>query len=95
MSGVDILGFQVPLFWIGVAGAVAVEVATFSQHYDSKSHPEKYRKPGFYLSRLFLAFIGGLLVSVYGITTAPAALQIGASASALVVALGKRESPPS
>ncbi|WP_158284147.1 hypothetical protein [Azospirillum sp. TSO22-1] len=46
------------------------------------------------MSKLILALLGGVLVVVYGVTTAPAALQIGASASALVLALARKETPP-
>jgi hypothetical protein len=86
-------GVLVNLFWIGVLGAVIVEVAVFCGHYDNDKHPEKYRKPGFYVSKLFLAVGGGFLVVIYGANNAPAALQIGASASAsaLVLALAKRD----
>lgn len=93
---VEILGVSISLFWIGVVGSLSVELAAFAGHYDTASgkHPEKYKKLGFYVVRLFLAFVGGVLVVVYGVTTAPAALQIGASASALVLALAKQSTPP-
>jgi hypothetical protein len=86
-----VLGFGVNLFWVGVLGALLVEIAVFCGHYDNDRHPEKYRKAGFFLSKLALAIGGGFLVVIYGVNSAPAALQIGASASALVLALAKRE----
>lgn len=46
------------------------------------------------VAKLKLGEAGGVLVEIYQITTAPAALQIGASASALVLALSKKESLP-
>lgn len=93
-TSITILGYTVDIFWIGVLGAFAVEVAAFAAYYDSDNHPVKYKRTGFYLSKLILAMVGGVLVTVYGVTTAPAALQIGASASALVLALSKKEPPP-
>ncbi len=86
-----VLGWHIDLFWVGVFGAVAVELTTFAGHYDKGPHPEKYRKPGFWAVKTALALVGGFLVDVYGVTTAPAALQIGASVSALVLALAKSE----
>lgn len=91
---VTILGHAVDLFWIGVFGAASVEIVAFAGHYDTGAHPAKYRKLGFYVTKIMLALIGGALVVVYGVTTAPAALQIGASASAVVLALSRRETPP-
>lgn len=88
---IEVLGVPVSLFWVGVFGAAGVEIAAFAGFYDQEKHPEKYRKFGFYASKLLLALAGGFLVVVYGVTTAPAALQIGASASAMVLALSKRE----
>lgn len=93
-TAITILGLSVDLFWVGVLGALAVELAAFAGHYDHASHPPKYRQFGFYVSKFLLAAVGGVLVVVYGITTAPAALQIGASASALVLALGRKETLP-
>jgi hypothetical protein len=93
-ADITILGFHIDLFWVGVGGALAVELATFVGHYDKGEHPEKYKKFGFWCSKAVLALVGGALVVVYGVTTAPAALQIGASASALVLALARGESLP-
>ena len=95
VSDVLILGNHIDLFWVGVFGAVIVELATFAGHYDKGAHPEKYRKTGFWVSKILLAIGGGILVEVYGVTTAPAAIQIGASASAIVLALAKGETAPS
>jgi hypothetical protein len=88
---IEVFGISLSPFWVGVFGAVGVEIAAFAGFYDEARHPEKYRKVGFYISKLLLALAGGFLVVVYGVTTAPAALQIGASASAMVLALSKRE----
>jgi hypothetical protein len=88
---VNILGNQIGIFWVGVFGAIVVEVAAFAGFYDAAHHPEKYRRLGFYLSKAVLAVSGGVLVVIHGVTTAPAALQIGASASALVLVLSKKE----
>jgi len=89
-----ILGYHLDFFWGGVGGAIAVEVTAFAGHYDKGNFPAKYKKLGFYVVKLLLALIGGMLVDVYGVTTAPAAVQIGASASAVVLALARRETPP-
>ena len=89
-----LLGYPIDLFWVGVMGAVAVEVAAFAGHYDKERIPSKYTKLGFYAIKLALALIGGVMVNVYGVTTAPAALQIGASASAVILALARYETPP-
>lgn len=82
-----------PLVLIGIAGAIIVEVAVYAGHYDAGPHPPKYRQLGFYVSKALLALSGGFLVHVHGVTTMPAALQIGASASAIVLALAKKEPP--
>jgi hypothetical protein len=93
VAEIIILGNRIDLFWVGVFGAIAVELTTIAGHYDRDAHPGKYRKPGFWLAKIGLAVVGGALVNIYGVTTAPAALQIGASASALVLALAKGEPP--
>ena len=98
MSGqtaVVILGFSVNIFFVGVLGAIAVEIVAWAGTYDTgQTLPEKYRKFGFYASKASLACIGGFLVVVYDVVNLPAAMQIGASVSAMVLALSRRESPP-
>lgn len=89
-----ILGYTIDLFWVGVIGSLAVEVVAFLAHHDDGPLPQKYRKISFYFARAALAFVGGFLVIAYSIEHPVAALQIGASASAILLSFSKKEPPP-
>ena len=94
MTGIEVLGFTLHLFWVGVVGSAAVDVVAFAAHYDQSSRPEKYRRPGFYIARIMIALIGGFLVVIYGVASAPAALQIGASTPAIILAAARKDVVP-
>ncbi len=63
----QILGYAIDLFWVGVIGSLAVEIVAFLTHHDDRRLPKKYRKPSFYFARVVLALIGGFLVVAHGI----------------------------
>ena len=89
----EILGYTIDLFWVGVIGSLAVEVVAFLTHHNDGALPRKYRKLSFYLARSALALLGGFLVIAYSIEHPVAAVQIGASASAILLSFSKKEEP--
>ena len=88
------MGYFIDLFWVGVIGSVAVEIVAVLIHHEAGGLPEKYRKLSFYIARGALALVGGFLVVAYTIEHPVAALQIGASASAILLTFSKKEGPP-
>jgi hypothetical protein len=92
---IHVLGVALDAFWVGVIGSLAVELVAFSSIYDTGGpFPDKYRRIGFYVSRLLIALAGGVLVEVYHVNNLPAALQIGASTPAVLAALATVRRPP-
>lgn len=89
----EILGHTIDLFWVGVIGSLAVEIVAFLTHHDDSDLPQKYRKLSFYFARVVLALVGGFLVIAYSIEHPVAALQIGASASVILLSFSKKEEP--
>lgn len=90
----EILGYPIDLFWVGVIGSLAVEVVAFLAHHEGGALPSKYQKISFYIARAALALLGGFLVIAYGIESPVVALQIGASASAILLSFSKKEELP-
>lgn len=78
-------------FFIGILGSVAVEILDAYKVYVADSNfPSRYRKPGFYAVRTFLAVLGGFLAYAHGAQTALLAFHIGAATPLMLQALGQR-----
>jgi hypothetical protein len=91
---IQILGIEISLFWIGCIGSVSVDLVAAAHHAKENAWPVYYQKAGFYVTRLALALLGGVLVAVYEANTAPLALQIGASTTAIFATLAGSFKPP-
>jgi hypothetical protein len=93
---IHVVGVDLDAFWVGVIGSLAVELVAVLAVYDADGQfPAKYRRVGFYVVRLLIAFTGGVLVEVYRVNNLPAALQIGASTPAVLAALATFRRPQS
>ena len=70
-------------FWWGCAGSLAIEVVKLNRSAERSplQLPNRYFKWQFYVSKLLLAAIGGLLAYAYQIHNPALAMNIGASAS--------------
>lgn len=81
-------------FLCGFAGSVAIEIAALHQIYqdwtgNTNSLPARYKKVGFWVTRLGLALIAGGLAVAYEIDKPILAVNIGASAPLILNALGQ------
>lgn len=81
-------------FLCGFAGSVAIEIATLHQVYQSWNQenttiPVRYKKTGFWVTRLLLAVCAGGLAVAYEIDKPILAINIGASAPLILSALGQ------
>ena len=90
----EIFGYTLDLFWVGVIGSLAVEIIASLGHLDEGGFPPKYKRISFYLLRAALAGMGGFLVVAYSIEHAMAAFQIGASAPVILLSLSRKEELP-
>jgi hypothetical protein len=75
----------------GFCGSVAVEIITLYQVYHTKdmAMPERYKRKGFWIVRAFLSVIAGGLAVAYDIDKPILALNIGASAPLIFLALAQ------
>ena len=79
------------VFWWGFAGSVAVEVITLLGHYQSHPLriPDRYRRAGFWITRLFLAGLSGALAVGYDIDQRVLAFNIGAATPLIIASLAR------
>jgi hypothetical protein len=77
-------------FW-GFAGSVAVEIGTFYQAYMTEPIrlPERYKRPDFWIVRLFLAVVAGGIAMAEGVNTEISAITVGAAAPLVLEKLAK------
>jgi hypothetical protein len=75
----------------GFAGSVAVEVVTLLRFYyaDPVRLPPRYRRWGFWVTRLTLALLGGALAVGYEIDQAILAFNIGAATPLIITSLAR------
>jgi len=75
----------------GAGGSVAVEILNAYQVYHSRNirFPERYRRKGFWVIRVFLCLIAGGLAVAYTIDKPILALNVGASAPLIFQALAQ------
>ena len=75
----------------GFAGSAAVEVVTLLGFYCAASArlPLRYRRPGFWVTRLALALLGGALAVGYDIEQAILAFNIGAATPLIITSLAR------
>ena len=78
-------------FWWGFGGSVAVEVITLLAFYQSSPVriPDRYRRIGFWITRLILAALAGALAVGYGIEQRVLAFNIGASTPLIISSLAR------
>jgi hypothetical protein len=78
-------------FWWGVGGSAALEVITCYNYYRYRGVlPTRYRKTGFLAIRALVALIAGGLVVAYQVEGNPIlAINIGASAPAILLSLAE------
>ena len=78
-------------------GSLAVEVITYIQAYEGNPQrlPQRYTKKGYWVARVLLAMMAGVLAVAYEINKPLLAINIGASAPLLYRALarGIRQDP--
>ncbi len=82
------------IFLLGAAGSVAIEIATLNEIYQSWTPettglPVRYKKVGFWVTRILLAASAGGLALLYEIDKPVLAVNIGASAPLILRALGQ------
>jgi len=84
-------------FLWGFAGSVAVEVITLLGFYHSSPVriPDRYRRLGFWITRLVLAALAGALAVGYGIEQGVLAFNIGASTPLIISSLARGFRPRS
>jgi len=75
----------------GFAGSAAVEVVTLLGFYYTSPIrlPERYRRVGFWMTRLTLACLAGALAVGYGIDKRILAFNIGAATPLIVTSLAR------
>ena len=77
-------------FACGVLGSVSVELLTVLRIYQAgHPFPSRYRKKGFWVVRLALALIAGVLSCLYNPSSLILALHIGASTPLLIAAFAQ------
>lgn len=81
-------------FLCGFLGSLAIEIAALHQVYQAWTSsttnlPARYKKVGFWITRLCLALSAGGLAVAYGIDKPILAINIGASAPIILNALGQ------
>jgi len=77
-------------FW-GFLGSVAVEtVALLGFYYSNPVElPERYSRPGFWITRFVLALLAGLIAVGYGIQQKILAFNIGAATPLIITSLAR------
>jgi hypothetical protein len=77
-------------FW-GLLGSVAVETVTLLGFYYSSPMelPERYARKGFWITRMVLAVLAGLIAVGYGIEQRILAFNIGAATPLIVTSLAR------
>jgi hypothetical protein len=80
----------VTFFW-GFAGSAAVEIVALLSFYYSESArlPRRYRRAGFWLTRVLLALLAGALAVGYDIDQAILAFNIGAATPLIITTLAR------
>ena len=83
-------------FCWGFAGSAAVEVVALLGFYyaDPVRLPQRYRKPGFWLTRFLLAVLAGALAVGYEIGKPILAFNIGAATPLIITTLARGIRPP-
>ena len=81
----------------GFCGSVAVEIVTLYNVYNKHriAFPERYRRKGFWVVRIFLSAIAGGLAVAYEIDKPILALNIGAATPLIIQALAQGFEPSS
>jgi hypothetical protein len=84
------MSFLETFLW-GFAGSVAVEVVTLLGYYYMRplKLPERYSRPGFWVTRLFLACLAGGIAVGYEIDKKILAFNIGAATPLIVTSLAR------
>ena len=67
----------------GFSGFVALELFELSKRYDSGKFPQKYKKPGYWITRVLLSGTTGVLVMSMGINNPLFCFQAGFTAPLL------------
>jgi len=82
---------QYEVFGWGFAGSIAVEVITLLGHYQSSPLriPDRYRRAGFWITRLALAGLSGALAVGYDIEQRVLAFNIGAATPLIIASLAR------
>jgi len=83
-------------FLWGFGGSWAVEIVTLYQAFNTNPVfiPDRYKRFGFWVTRLLLAIVGGGLAVAYDIDKRILAANVGAATPALIFALAQGLRPP-
>ena len=89
-----ILGYNIPIFLVGVFGSLVIEVAAIVKCYHKeRPFPARFRQKGFYFWQFIISLVGGFLVVAYDITNPVLAMQVGASAPTILLAMARTDQP--
>ena len=79
------------VFAWGFAGSIAVEIVTLLGHYQSNPLriPDRYRRLGFWTTRIALAGLAGAVAVGYGIEQRILAFNIGAATPLIIASLAR------
>lgn len=76
-----------------VSGSIILEIINIYRIYEAgRAFPTRYRRPGFWVVRLLVAFSGGFLALMMRAGNDLIAFQVGMTAPAIVIAMSRR--PP-
>jgi hypothetical protein len=87
-----ILGYEIPIFFVGMFGSIVIEVAAIVKCYHKEQpFPDRFRQKGFYFWQFIISLVGGSLVVAYDITNPVLAMQVGASAPTILLAMARTD----
>jgi hypothetical protein len=84
--------FLSEMFYCGLGGSIAVEILAYYNVFTPRNPklPRRYYTYGFWISRLMIAFIAGLLPSyLYDVHNKIAAVNLGASTPLVIMGLSE------
>lgn len=80
------------MFFIGMLGSIVIEVAAIVKCYHKEQpFPDRFRQKGFYFWQFIISLVAGFLVVAYDITNPVLAMQVGASAPTILLAMARTD----
>jgi hypothetical protein len=79
------------IFLYGLLGSAAVEVVKVVTIYETgRRFPVRYRKRGFWIVRILLGLVGGVLAIAYGVQSDILAIHVGATTPTIIETFARR-----